>query len=147
MGKEKGRKDNFLACTQAAGIGEATREILKKINLDRKPVPWQQLGLLNLNLPPVHRLPALVLLFQLGIQIHQSRAKGKSLEIGMLTSTLRIKADVLVSSKNFKNAKHVVVDWIENLWTGGPLHLRHPPQHGRRDARHDIGNALPAPNG
>ena len=95
-------------------MGEATRDILREIKSDKKPVSWEQFGSLNLNLPPNQRLPALILISQLGIQIHRSRAKKKPLEISILTSTIKFRANVLGQSKKFKDAKHALVGWAEN---------------------------------
>ena len=74
---EKDDKDHFLACPQASGMGEATRNILSELSPVKKEVSWQQIGSLELHLPPVQRLPALILISELGLEIHRSRGKKK----------------------------------------------------------------------
>ena len=153
--KEKDDKDHFLACPQAAGIGDVTREILLEFNLQRKAVSWQQLGLLDLNLPLLRRLPALVLISELVIQIHQSRSKGKSLELEMLTSTLRLNRSELRSLEARKTSRIQKTSWSTGLKTSWPASARTPwlspqppPPQPPPDAHPDNGNARPGvPNG
>ena len=96
---EKDDKDHFLSCSQASGMGEATRNILSELSPDKKEVSWQQIGSLELHLPPVQRLPALILISELGLEIHSSRAKKKKLGTGILTSNLRFRAEVIGNSR------------------------------------------------
>ena len=76
-------------------MGEATRGILRELNPDKKPVSWHQLGCLDLNLPPVQRLPAFILISELGMEIDRSRAKKKPLEISSFTSNLKFRSEVI----------------------------------------------------
>ena len=112
--KDRDDKDRFFACPQASGMGEATRSIIRELNPDRKPVLWHQLGSLDLNLPPVQRLPALILIPELGLEIHRSRAKKKPLEISRFTSNLKFRSEVIGHSKKFQDGKHELAGWIED---------------------------------
>ena len=111
---EKDDKDHFLSCSQASGMGEATRITLSELSLDKKEVSWQQIGSLELHLPPVQRLPALILISELGLEIHRSRGKKKKLGTGILTSNLRFRAEVIGNSRKHQDAKHELTNWIEN---------------------------------
>ena len=91
--KDRDDKDHFFACSQASGMGEATRGIIRELNPDKKPVLWHQLGSLDLNLPPVQRLPALILIAELGLEMHRSRAKKKPHEISRFTSNLNFRGN------------------------------------------------------
>ena len=82
--------------------------------MDKKEVSWQQIGSLELHLPPVQRLPALILISELGLEIHSSRAKKKKLGTGILTSNLRFRAEVIGNSRKHQDAKFELINWIEN---------------------------------
>ena len=103
-----------MACPQASGMGEATRDILRELNLDKKAVSWQQLGCLDLNQPPVQRLPALILISELGMEIHHSRAKKKQLETSILTSNLKFRSEVIGNSRKHQDGKHELTNWIDD---------------------------------
>ena len=94
-------------------MGEATRDILRELNLDKKAVSWQQLGCLDLNQPPVQRLPALILISELGIEIYRSRAKKKPLEISIFTSNLKFRSEVIDKSRKHQDGKHELTNWID----------------------------------
>ena len=111
---EKDDKDHFLSCSQASGMGEATRDILRELNTDKKAVSWQQLGCLDLNQPPVQRLPALILISELGIEIYRSRAKKKPLEISIFTSNLKFRSEVIGKSRKHQDGKHELTNWIDD---------------------------------
>ena len=110
---EKDDKDHFLSCSQASGMGEATRNILSELSPDKKAVSWQQIGSLELNLPPVQHLPALILISELGMEIHRSRAKKKPLEISIFTSNLKSRAEVIGKSRKHQDGKHELTNWID----------------------------------
>ena len=109
---EKDDKDHFMSCSQASGMGEATRTILRELSPYKKEVSWQQIGSLELHLPPVQRLPALILISELGLE--SSRAKKKKLVPGILTSNLRFRAEVIGNSRKHQDAKFELINWIEN---------------------------------
>ena len=111
---EKDDRDHFLSCTQASSMGEATRSILTEISPDKKEVSWQQICSLELHLPPVQRLPALILISELGLEIQSSRTKKKKLAPGILTSKLRFRAQVVGGSRKYQDAKFELISWIEN---------------------------------
>ena len=81
---------------------------------DKKEVSWQQIGSLELNLAPVQRLPALILISELGLEIYSSRAKKKKLSTVTLTSKLRFRAEVVSNSRKHQDANFELTDWIEN---------------------------------
>ena len=95
-------------------MGEATRIILSEISPYKKEVSWQQICSLELHLPPVQRLPALILISELGLEIQSSRAKKKKLVPGILTSNLRFRAEVIGNSRKHQDAKFELINWIEN---------------------------------
>ena len=101
---EKDDKDHFLSCSQASGMGEATRNILSELSPDKKAVSWEQIGSLELYLPPVQRLPALILISELCMEIYRSRGKKKQLETGILTSNLKFRAEVIGNLRKFQDA-------------------------------------------
>ena len=111
---EKDDKDHFLSCSQASGMGEATRILLSELIPDKKEVSWQQMGSLELHLAPVQRLPALILVSELGLEIYSSRAKKKKLSTVTLTSKLRFRAEVVSNSRKHQDASFELTDWIEN---------------------------------
>ena len=96
------------------GMGETTRIILSELSPDKKEVSWQQIGSLELHLPPVKRLSALILISELGLEIHRSRGKKKQLETCILTSNLKFRAEVIGNSRKHHDAKHELTNWIEN---------------------------------
>ena len=95
-------------------MGEATRNILSELSPDKKAVSWQQIGSLELNLPPVQRLPALILISELGMEIHRSRGKKKQLETGILTSNLKFRAEVIGNLRKHQDGKHELNNWIDD---------------------------------
>ena len=111
---EKDDKDHFLSCTQASSMGEATRNILSELSPNKKEVSWQQICSLDLHLPPVQRLPAFILISELGLEIQNTRAKKKKLTPGIFTSKLRFRAEVVGGSKKHQDAKCELISWIEN---------------------------------
>ena len=62
---------HFLQCPQAAEMGVLTRSILQEINTDQKELPWLHIRVFNLNLSPIHRLPAMILIAELGLRCLQ----------------------------------------------------------------------------
>ena len=126
-------------------MGEATpRGILRELNPDKKPVHWHQLGCLDLNLPPVQRLPALILIAELRLEIHRSRAKKKPLEISSFTSNLKFRSEVIGQSKKFQDGRNELAGWIEDRLAvlDGNTERSLLPVDDSRDAG-DNGLALP----
>ena len=82
-------------------------------SIDKKVLPFlgADPGAPKPQLAPLHRLP--VLIAELGLQAAQCRRRGKRLEPEKLTSTLKARARALGESKDFKNAKLVLLDWAE----------------------------------
>ena len=78
------------------------------------PISWQQIGSLELNLPPVQRLPALILISELDMEIHRSRAKKKPLEISIFTSNLKFRSEVIGNSMKHQDGKHELTNWIDD---------------------------------
>ena len=111
--KDRDDKDHFFACPQASGMGEVTRGIIRELNPDRKPVHWHQLGSLDLNLPPVQHLLALILIAELGLEMHRTRAKKKPLQISRFTSNLKFRSEVIGHSKKFQDGRNELAGWIE----------------------------------
>ena len=93
---------------------EATRIILSEISPCKEEVSWQQICSLELHLPPVQRLPALILISELGLEIQNTRTKKKKLAPGILTSKLRFRAEVVGGSRKYQDAKFELISWIEN---------------------------------
>ena len=123
-------------------MGEARRGILREVNPDKKPVHWHQLGCLDLNLTPVQRLPALILIAELGIEIHRSRAKKKPLEISSFTSILKFRSEVIGKSKKFQDGRHELAGWIEDRLAVGNTERSLLPVDDSRDPG-DNGLGLP----
>ena len=74
----------------------------------------EQIGSLELNLPPVQRPPALILISELGMEIHRSRGKKKQLQTGILTSNLKFRAEVIGNSRKHQDGKHELTNWIDD---------------------------------
>ena len=100
--------------TKASGMGEATRDILRELNRDKKAVSWQQIGCPDLNLPPFQHLPALILISELCMEIHHSRAKKKPLEISIFTLNLKFRSEVIGISRKHQDGKHELTNWIDD---------------------------------
>ena len=109
---------HFLQSPQASGMGVLTRSILQEATTDQKELPWLHIRVLNLNLHPTHRLPAMVLIAELGMLATLCRKRGKKLEPAMLTSSLKSSAKALGKTRNFQQASQVLLDWA-----GTNLHM------------------------
>ena len=57
---------------------------------------------------------------ELGLQAAQCRRRDRRLEPEKLTSTLKSRARALGESKDFKNAKQVLLDWAEEASSNHP---------------------------
>ena len=92
-------------------------------------------------LPPLHCLPAM----ELDLQAAQCRRRGKSLETEKLTSTIKARARALGESKDFKNAKQVLLDWTEEASSNWPGHNDHTSSNQRTtsDAEATRGKTAP----
>ena len=69
--------------------------------MDQKELPWLHFRVLNLNLHPTLRLPAMVLIAELGMLATLSRKRSKKLEPAMMTSTIKSRAKALGKTRNF----------------------------------------------
>ena len=91
-------------------MGVLTRSILEEATTYQKELPWLHIRVLNLNLHPTLRLPAMVLIAELRMLATLCRKQNKKLEPAMMTSFIKSRAKALGKTRNFQQASQVLLD-------------------------------------